>query len=112
MAMRNSILSIKSTILATALILFGAGAAHAQGYSADQLESPAPYGGSAPGSGASSKKSGYGTKDSGEQGRYGTRGSSGDKYGESYQASGGDRDKDLYDRSGTNGTGPRLKGRY
>lgn len=110
--MRNSILLIKSAVLATGLIFFGAGAAHAQGYSADQLESPAPYGGSAPGSGASGKESDYGTTDSGEQGQYGTRRSSGDKYGGSHQGSSRNRDKDLYDHSGTNGTGPRLKGRY
>jgi hypothetical protein len=112
MAMKNSILLIKSTVLATALVFFGAGAAHAQGYSADQVESPAPYGGSAPGSNASGTESGYGTKDSGEQGQYGSRRVSGDKYGGSYQGSGRDRNNDLYDHFGTNGTGPRIKGRY
>ena len=44
--MRNSTLSIKSTVLATALVFLGAGAAYAQGYSSDQAESPPPYGGS------------------------------------------------------------------
>jgi hypothetical protein len=106
MTMRNSILLIKSTVLATALVFFGAGAAHAQGYSTDQAESPAS------GSNASGTESGYGTKDSGEQGQYGSRRASGDKYGGSYQGSGKDRNNDSYDRSGTDGTGPRIKGRY
>lgn len=110
--MRNSTLLIKSTVLATALVFFGAGAAFAQGYSADQVESPAPYGGSAPGSNVTDKESGYGTKDSGERGQYGTRRSSGDKYGGSYQGSAGYQGNDLYDHSDITGTGPHIKGRY
>ena len=62
MAMKISTLSIKSTVLATALVFLGAGAAYAQGYSSDQAESPAPYGESAPGSDVTDKDSGYGTK--------------------------------------------------
>ncbi|WP_090829422.1 hypothetical protein [Nitrosovibrio tenuis] len=109
--MKNSIL--KSTVLATALVFVVAGTAYAQGYSADQIESPAPYGGSAPGSDAAGKKSDYGTSGSGERGQYGsTQRPSGDKYGGSYQGSARDGDNDLYDHSPTNGTGPRLKGRY
>jgi hypothetical protein len=112
MAMRNSTLSIKSTVLATALVFLGAGAAYAQGYSSDQTESPAPYGESAPGSDVTDKDSGYGTKGPGERGQYGARRSSGDKYGGSYQSSGRYQDNDLYDHSDITGTGPHIKGRY
>jgi hypothetical protein len=112
MAMRNSTLSIKSTVLATALVFLGAGAAYAQGYSSDQAESPAPYGGSATGSDVTDKDSGYGTKGPGERGQYGAQRSSGDKYGGSYQGSGGNQGNDLYDHSDITGTGPHIKGRY
>ena len=105
-------LLIKSTVLAAALAFFGTGLAYAQGYSADQIESPAPYGGSAPGSSVTDKDSGYGTKESGERGQYGTRRSSSDKYGGSYQGSGGNQGNDLYDHSDITGTGPHIKGRY
>ncbi len=110
--MRNSTLSIKSTVLATALVFLGAGAAYAQGYSSDQAESPAPYGGSATGSDVTDKDSGYGTKGPGERGQYGARRSSGDKYGGSYQSSGRYQGNDLYDHSDITGTGPHIKGRY
>ncbi|MBA4143770.1 MAG: hypothetical protein H0X43_12405 [Nitrosospira sp.] len=60
-----------------------------------------------------SGRSDYGTSGTGQQDQYGTsRRSSddqyGDRYGESYQG----RDDDRYDYSGTDGTGPKLKGRY
>ncbi len=109
MVMRNLTLLIKSTVLATTLVFFGWSVAHAQGYSTDQAEPPA-YGGSAPS--VTDKDSGYGTKDSGERGQYGTRRSSGDKYGGSYQGSGGSQGNDLYDHSDITGTGPHIRGRY
>jgi hypothetical protein len=112
MVMRNLTLLIKSTAVATVLVFFGAGTAFAQGYSADQVESPAPYGGATTGSDVTDKDSGYGTKDSGERGQYGTRRSSGDKYGGSYQGSAGYQGNDLYNHSDITGTGPHIKGRY
>ena len=112
MAMKISTLSIKSTVLATALVFLGAGAAYAQGYSSDQAESPAPYGESAPSSDVTDKGSGYGPKDSGERSQYGTRRSNGDKYGGSYQGSGRYQGNDLYDHSDITGTGPHIRGRY
>jgi hypothetical protein len=107
--MKTSTLLIKSAVLATALILTSA--AQAQGYGADQIESPAPYGGSGPREGTSGRNADYGPSETTRRGQYESYQSSNSQYGDSCESSESNR-RDLYDRCGYNGTGPRIKSRY
>jgi hypothetical protein len=107
--MKTSTLLIKSTVLAIALVL--ATAAQAQGYGADQIESPAPYGGSGPREGASGRDADYGPSETARRGQYESYQSSSSQYGDSCESSNSDR-REMYDNCGYNGTGPRIKGRY
>lgn len=108
MAMRTSILFVRSTLVATALVL--AGAAHAQGYESQ------PYGSSSTGSSESTSGSGpyYAPSETDSRGEY-------EKFGQPYygqqtsvnMCENPDHDRDNpYDHCGYSGTGPKLKGRY
>lgn len=105
----SPILSAKSLALASALIFGAMGAAQAQGY--DQGGSMQQPGDSTQ-SGTSGREaggeSGYGTKGDDQRNRY-----DGNRDNPRY---GTDRteidDKDMYEHSGADGTGPKLKGRY
>ena len=102
----SSILTAKSLVLASALIFSTAGAVHAQGYSdkddsmqrpGDSMQQPGSSGGS-----------GYGTSGTDQQNQYGSPRDS-DQYYQGYTRDVGD---DRYDWSSTEGTGPKIKGRY
>lgn len=107
--MKTSTLLIKSGMFAIALVL--SSAAQAQGYGADRIESPAPYGGSGPREGASGRNADYGPSETTRRGQYESYQSSTSQYGDSCEGSESDR-RDLYEHCGYNGTGPRIKGRY
>ncbi|MDQ3185857.1 MAG: hypothetical protein M3Q16_05220 [Pseudomonadota bacterium] len=102
----SPLLSAKSLALASALV-FSVGVAHAQGYDqggsaqkpADSMQSPGTSGGG-PDYGARGNDQGKRYDSSRDNSRYSTDGT------ERYD------DKDLYERTGTDGTGPKLKGRY
>lgn len=102
-----SILSAKSLVLTGALIFSTAGILHAQGYDQggsmqkpdNSTQSGTSGGGSDYGTKRDEKKSGYdGSRRSSDNSRYSTDGT------ERYD------DKD--ESAGTDGTGPKLKGRY
>lgn len=101
-----SILSAKSLILASAVILGTAGMVHAQGYGqGDSTQNP----GDSTQSGTSSGNSSYGTKQDDQKSRYD---SSRDRDNSRYSTDGTERYDDKNENSGTDGTGPKLKGRY
>ncbi|MGH8763074.1 MAG: hypothetical protein ACREUR_07550 [Nitrosospira sp.] len=102
----SPILSAKSLVLASALIFGAVGAVQAQGY--DQGGSMQQPGDSTQ-SGTSGGESSYGTKSDDQKNRYdGNRDNP--RYGSDRTEI--DDDKDMYEHSGTDGTGPKLKGRY
>ncbi len=107
----SSILTAKSLVLASALIFSTAGAVHAQGYSdkddsmqkpGDSMQQPGSSGGS-----------GYGTSGTDQQNQYDRPRDSGNgQYDQYYQGYTRDVGDDRYDWSSTEGTGPKIKGRY
>lgn len=102
----SPILSAKSLALASALVLGAVSVVSAQGYDqggstqkpGDSMQSPGTSGGSD-----------YGTKKDDQGTRYESN-----RDNSRYSTDGTERydDKDLHESSGTDGTGPRLKGRY
>ncbi len=103
----SPILSVKSLALASALIFSAVGVAHAQGY--DQSgTSQQPSG--TPQSGTSGSGSDYGTKSDDQRNRYDTSQRSSDN--SRYSTDGTERYDDKNDSAGTEGTGPKIKGRY
>lgn len=103
----SPILSAKSLALASALIFSAVGVVHAQGY--DQggsmqqpMESTQP--------GTSGGGSGYGTKGDDQKSQYESSKRSDDN--SRYSTDGAERYDNKDESSGTDGTGPKLKGRY
>lgn len=106
----SSILTAKSWALAGILLFSVAGAVHAQGYSdkddsmqkpGDSMQQPGTSGGSDYGTSGDRRDQYDRPRDSGT-----------DQYGRSYQGYTRDVDSGMYDWSSTDGTGPRIKGRY
>jgi hypothetical protein len=107
----SSILTAKSLVLASVLIFSTAGIVHAQGYSDkdDSMQSP---GGSMQQPGTSGG-SDYGTSGTDQRNRYDRPRDSGNgQYDKSYQGYTRDVGDDMYDWSSTDGTGPKIRGRY
>ena len=103
----SPILSAKSLALASALVLGAVSVVSAQGY--DQGGSTQKPGDSMQSPGTSGGGSDYGTKKDDQRTRYDSN-----RDNSRYSTDGTERydDKDLHESSGTDGTGPRLKGRY
>ena len=100
----SPILSAKSLALASALIFSAVGTVYAQGY--DQGGSmQQPMESTQPGSG-----SGYGTKGDDQKSQYDSSKRSGDN--SRYSTDGTEKYGDKDESAGTDGTGPKLKGRY
>src|SRR5687768_15899224 len=104
----SSILTIKSLTLISALVFAAGSSVHAQGYSEkdDTMQKPADsmqYPGTS--------RDDYGTSGTEQRKRYDSGSQSGD---DQYRSQGYNKDVDtgMYDWSGTEGTGPRIKGRY
>lgn len=107
----SSILTAKSLALASVLIFSTAGAVHAQGYS-DKDDSMQRRGDSMQQRGTSSG-SDYGTSGTDQRNRYDRpRDSRNDQYSDSDQGYTRDMDDGMYDWSSTDGTGPKIRGRY
>ncbi|SOD41500.1 hypothetical protein [Nitrosovibrio sp. Nv4] len=108
----SSILTAKSLALASALVFSAAGAVHAQGYDSDKDDGMQKPGDSTQYPGTSGG-SDYGTSGTDQRRRDDrTDGSSGEGYGDPYQGYSRDLDSGMYDWTGNDGTGPKLKGRY
>ncbi len=103
----SPILSAKSLALASALIFSAIGVAHAQGY--DQGGTMQQPSGSSQ-SGTSGSGSDYGTKSDDQKNRYDSSQRSTDN--SRYSTDGTERYDDKDDSAGTDGTGPKIKGRY
>jgi len=103
----SPILSVKSLALASALIFGAIGVVHAQGY--DQGGTSQQPSGSTQ-SGTSGSGSDYGTKSNDQKKRYDSSQRSSDN--SRYSTDGTERYDDKDDSAGTDGTGPKLKGRY
>lgn len=103
----SSILSAKSLVLTGALIFSTAGMVHAQGYGqGDSTQKP----GDSTQSGTSGGGSNYGTKQDDQKSRYDSNRGSSDN--SRYSTDGTERYDNKDESSGTDGTGPKLKGRY
>ena len=103
----SPILSAKSLVLASALIFSAAGTVYAQGY--DQGGSmQQPMDSMQPGT--SGGGSGYGTKGDDQKSQYDSSKRSDDN--SRYSTNSTERDDDKDESAGTDGTGPKLKGRY
>ena len=103
----SPILSVKSLALANALIFSAIGVAHAQGY--DQSGTSQQPSGTTQ-SGTSGSGSDYGTKSDDQKNRYDSSQRSSDN--SRYSTDGTERYDDKDDNEGTDGTGPKIKGRY
>ncbi|MBA2659082.1 MAG: hypothetical protein H0U72_05915 [Nitrosospira sp.] len=103
----SPILSVKSLALASALIFSAIGVAHAQGY--DQSGTSQQPSGTTQ-SGTSGSGSDYGTKSDDQKNRYDSSQRSSDN--SRYSTDGTERYDDKGDSEGTDGTGPKIKGRY
>lgn len=102
----SPILSAKSLALTSALIFSAVGSVHAQGY--DQGGSmQQPMESTQPGSG-----SGYGTKGDDQKSPYASDSSKRSGDNSRYSTDGTERYDDKDESAGTDGTGPKLKGRY
>lgn len=103
----SPILSAKSLALASALVFSAAGVVHAQGY--DQGDSMQKPGDSMQSPGTSGGGSDYGTRADDQKNRYDSN-----RDNSRYSTDGTERydNKDLYENEGTDGTGPKLQGRY
>jgi hypothetical protein len=107
----SSILTAKSLVLSGILVFSTASAVHAQGYSDkdDSMQKPGEYT-QQPGTSGGSD---YGTSGTDQRNQYDRPRDSGkDQYGQSYQGYTRDVGDDMYDWSSTDGTGPKIKGRY
>lgn len=103
----SPILSAKSLTLASTLIFGSVGIVHAQGYDqGGSMQQPSD----STQSGTSGGASDYGTKRDIQKDRYDSSRRSDDSRQSSTDSA--DNNDDLYQHSSTDGTGPRLKGRY
>ena len=105
------ILSAKSLALASALIFSAVGVVHAQGYDQGQGGSmQQPMESTQPGTSGGGGGSGYGTKGDDQKSQYESSKRSDDN--SRYSTDATERYDNKDDSSGTDGTGPKLKGRY